>query len=285
MYSQAWLVDRFSYQPVAWRFKYHKSALSSDSKISTNEIIFIKKSALPIGFTLAWIGLWEPFDYTKWMSVNLSLDAGNILPCLSGSQYYLVSFKIITQNWIVQFLNQWELQHLQSHIQIKTDHLVLQLPEHADHLPTSHQTNCPPHHCEHQVIEPLHLSPHPYPGYSDSMVFTQEKLGNTEHTAPMKPKPDLMLDLSVMVKFMKVAMLMELEVWPSTASKDQVVHCSTRTISSVTGGSMLNVRHLLLMLLVVLELLQIMLLEIVLLRMTCSTSTWTTLAASPSLSV
>ena len=76
----------------------------------------------------------------------------------------------------------------------------------------------------------------------------------------MKPKPDLMLDLSVMVKFMKVAMLtqrmnakhfmlaqlMELEVWPSTASKDQVVHCSTRTISSVTGGSMLNVRHLLL---------------------------------------
>ena len=44
------------------------------------------------------------------------------------------------------------------------------------------------------------------------MVFTQEKLENTEHTAPMKPKPDLMLDLSVMVKFMKVAMLMELEV-------------------------------------------------------------------------
>ena len=82
------------------------------------------------------------------------------------------------------------------------------------------------------------------------MVVTQKKLVNAEH---------FLLDLSVMVKFMKVArltkrknakhfmfaQLMELEVWPSTAS----------------------------------------LLKIVLLRMTCSTSTWTTLAASPSLSV
>ena len=82
------------------------------------------------------------------------------------------------------------------------------------------------------------------------MVFTQKKLENAEH---------FLLDLSVMVKFMKVArltqrknvkhfmvaQLMELEVWPSTAS----------------------------------------LLKTVLLRMTGSTSTWTTLAASPSLSV
>ena len=89
----------------------------------------------------------------------------------------------------------------------------------------------------------------------------------------------------------------------STASSDQMVHSSTRTISSVTGGSiltapllristllmmklLLNVKLLLLMLLVVMELLQIMqqllhLLEIILLgmkhkHMTCSTRTWTT---------
>ena len=82
------------------------------------------------------------------------------------------------------------------------------------------------------------------------MVVTQKKLVEAEH---------FLLDLSVMVKFMKVArltkrknakhfmvaQLMELEVWPSTAS----------------------------------------LLKIVMLRMTCSTSAWPTLAASPSLSV
>ena len=38
-------------------------------------------------------------------------------------------------------------------------------------------------------------------------TLTQEKLGKTGHTAPMKPKPDLMLDLYVMVECMKVAML------------------------------------------------------------------------------
>ena len=77
----------------------------------------------------------------------------------------------------------------QNQIQIKADHLVLLLPQHADHLPTSHHTNCPPHHCEHQVIEPLHLPPAPPPPhqlYTDSMVFTQEKLGNAEHSAPME---------------------------------------------------------------------------------------------------
>ena len=122
---------------------------------------------------------------------------------------------------------------------------------------------------------------------------------------------NFLLDLSVMVKLMEVTMLtqrmnakhfifaqlMELEVWPSTASSVLMVHSSTRTISSVTGGSiltapllristllmmklMLNVKLLLLMLLVVMELLQIMqqllpLLEIILLgmmhkHMTCS---------------
>ena len=63
----------------------------------------------------------------------------------------------------------------------------------------------------------------------------------------MKPKPDLMLDLSVMVKFMKVAMLtqrmnakhfmlaqlMELEVWPSTASNAQ----REALTSDALGGS------------------------------------------------
>merc|ERR1711970_1375391 len=99
----------------------------------------------------------------------------------------------------------------------------------------------------------------------------------------------LKLDLSVMVKLMEVTMLilrlnakhfifaqlMELEVWPSTASSVLMVHSSTRTISYVTGGSiltapllristllmmklLLNVKLLLLMLSVVMELLQIM---------------------------
>ena len=107
------------------------------------------------------------------------------------------------------------------------DHQVLLHPQHADNHPTSHHTNCNPHHCEHQVIEPLHLSPHP-PGYTDLMVVTQKKLVNAEH---------FLLDLSVMVKFMKVArltqrknanhfmfaQLMELEVWPSTASLLEIV--------------------------------------------------------------
>merc|ERR1712123_51752 len=64
----------------------------------------------------------------------------------------------------------------------------------------------------------------------------------------------LNLDLSVMVKLMEVTMLtlrlnvkhstfaqlMELEVWPSTASSVLMVHSSTRTTSSVTGGSTLT---------------------------------------------
>ena len=71
-----------------------------------------------------------------------------------------------------------------------------------------------------------------------------------------------MLNLSVMVKLMEVTkltqrmnakhfmfeQLMELDVGPSTASSDQMVHCSTSTISSVTGDSILNMRLLLLML-------------------------------------
>merc|ERR1712008_395158 len=64
----------------------------------------------------------------------------------------------------------------------------------------------------------------------------------------------LNLDLSVMVKLMEVTMLtlrlnvkhstfaqlMEREVWPSTASSVLMVHSSTRTTSSVTGGSTLT---------------------------------------------
>ena len=98
-----------------------------------------------------------------------------------------------------------------------------------------------------------------------------------------------MLTLRLSVKHSIFAQLMELEVWPSTASSVLMVHSSTRTISSVTGGSiltapllristllmmklLLNVKLLLLMLLVVMELLQIMqqplpLLEIILLGM------------------
>merc|ERR1712086_677731 len=62
-------------------------------------------------------------------------------------------------------------------------------------------------------------------------------------------------DLSVMVKLMEVTMLtlrlnvkhftfaqlMELEVWPSTASSVLMVHSSIRTTSSATGGSTLTV--------------------------------------------
>merc|ERR1712128_30633 len=104
----------------------------------------------------------------------------------------------------------------------------------------------------------------------------------------------LNLDLSVMAKLMEVTMLtlrlnvkhstfaqlMELEVWPSTASSVLMVHSSTRTTSSVTGGSTLTapllrsstllmmklllsvklLQELLLMLLVVMELLMNMLL-------------------------
>merc|ERR1712106_17036 len=40
---------------------------------------------------------------------------------------------------------------------------------------------------------------------------------------------------------MGFAQLMELEVWPSTASSVLMVHSSTRTTSSVTGGSTLTV--------------------------------------------
>ena len=46
---------------------------------------------------------------------------------------------------------------------------------------------------------------------------------------------------------------MELEVWPDTASSDQVVYCSIKTITPVTSGSLLNVRLLPLMQLVALH--------------------------------
>merc|ERR1712123_260680 len=42
------------------------------------------------------------------------------------------------------------------------------------------------------------------------------------------------------VKHSTFAQLMELEVWPSTASSVLMVHSSTRTTSSVTGGSTLT---------------------------------------------
>merc|ERR1711970_1475945 len=81
-----------------------------------------------------------------------------------------------------------------------------------------------------------------------------------------------MLTLRLNAKYFIFAQLMELEVWPSTASSVLMVHSSTRTISYVTGGSiltapllristllmtklLLNVKLLLLMLLVVMELL------------------------------
>merc|ERR1711892_767066 len=48
-----------------------------------------------------------------------------------------------------------------------------------------------------------------------------------------------MLTLRLNVKHSTFAQLMELEVWPSTASSVLMVHSSTRTTSSVTGGSTL----------------------------------------------
>jgi len=49
-----------------------------------------------------------------------------------------------------------------------------------------------------------------------------------------------MLTLRLNVKHSTFARLMELEVWPSTASSVLMVHSSTRTTSSVTGGSTLT---------------------------------------------
>ena len=49
-----------------------------------------------------------------------------------------------------------------------------------------------------------------------------------------------MLTLRLNVKHSTFAQLMELEVWLSTASYVLMVHCSTRTTSSVTGGSTLT---------------------------------------------
>ena len=81
-----------------------------------------------------------------------------------------------------------------------------------------------------------------------------------------------MLTQRMNAKHFIFAQLMELEVWPSTASSVLMVNSSTRTISSVTGGSimtapllristllmmklLLNVKLLLLMLSVVMQLL------------------------------
>merc|ERR1711892_1209750 len=49
-----------------------------------------------------------------------------------------------------------------------------------------------------------------------------------------------MLTLRLNVKHSTFAQLMELEVWPSTASSVLMVHSSTRTTSSVIGGSTLT---------------------------------------------
>merc|ERR1719483_883807 len=49
-----------------------------------------------------------------------------------------------------------------------------------------------------------------------------------------------MLTLRLNVKHSTFAQLLELEVWPSTASSVLMVHSSTRTTSSVTGGSTLT---------------------------------------------
>merc|ERR1712154_249637 len=49
-----------------------------------------------------------------------------------------------------------------------------------------------------------------------------------------------MLTLRLSVKHSIFAQLMELEVWPSTASSVLMVHSSTRTTSSVIGGSTLT---------------------------------------------
>merc|ERR1711892_1650576 len=49
-----------------------------------------------------------------------------------------------------------------------------------------------------------------------------------------------MLTLKPNAKLSTFAQLMELEVWPSTASSVLMVHSSTRTTSSVTGGSTLT---------------------------------------------
>ena len=46
-----------------------------------------------------------------------------------------------------------------------------------------------------------------------------------------------MLTLRLNEKHSTFAQLMELQVWPSTASYVLMVHCSTKTTSSVTGGS------------------------------------------------
>merc|ERR1719481_613449 len=50
----------------------------------------------------------------------------------------------------------------------------------------------------------------------------------------------IMLTLRLNVKHSTFAQLMELEVWPSTASSVLMVHSSTRTTSSVIGGSTLT---------------------------------------------
>ena len=49
-----------------------------------------------------------------------------------------------------------------------------------------------------------------------------------------------MLTQRMNAKHFIFAHLTELEIWQSTASSDQMVHSSTRTISSVTGGAILT---------------------------------------------
>ena len=44
------------------------------------------------------------------------------------------------------------------------------LPNYSSSSSNTFALTTPPHHCEHQVIEPLQLSPHPYPGYNNSFV-------------------------------------------------------------------------------------------------------------------
>merc|ERR1711892_1216214 len=66
------------------------------------------------------------------------------------------------------------------------------------------------------------------------------KFLNLDLSVMVKLMEDTMLTLRLNVKYSTFAQLMELEVWPSTASSVLMVHSSTRTTSSVTGGSTLT---------------------------------------------
>merc|ERR1719431_159114 len=70
-------------------------------------------------------------------------------------------------------------------------------------------------------------------------LFTLKSL-NPDSSVTVKLMEVTMLTLRLNVKHSTFAQLMELEVWPSTASSVLMAHSSTRTTSSVTGGSTLT---------------------------------------------